>query len=268
MGNPEGGRGTRPAGRHGGGHEIELKFQVPADRLPALQRALATARAQTLELRALYFDTADQRLAKARLAWRLRLEDGVWVQTLKTMGDGLLQRGEHEVRRDPGAGDPPAPDAALHAGQPAHADLLRALQGGAPQVCHGTEISRLRRVVRHAGARMEVALDEGHVLAGEARAPLLEIEFELLDGPLGALLDLASRWAWRFDLRLDPATKSERALWLRQGLTMRPVQRGLDVRPAADEALGRARAALLAAALAQALPNAAAITEGRHEAAH
>lgn len=251
------------------GFEIELKFQVPADRAPALRRALATARAQTLELRALYFDTADERLAKARLAWRLRREGGHWVQTLKGAGDGMLQRSEHELRRDPADGDPPLPDAALHAGHPAHETLLRALRadGGVAAevaICHGTEITRLRRVVRHAGARIEIALDVGAVVAGDARAPVTEIEFELLDGPVASLLDLAARWARRFGLRPDPATKSERAQWLRQGLAVRPAVRGSNPRPPADCALGQARAALVAATLAHALPNAAALTEGRH----
>jgi triphosphatase len=129
---------------------------------------------------------------------------------------------------------------------------------------HGTQIRRLKRVLHHRGAHIELALDEGDVVAGDARAPLAELEFELLSGPLPALLDLAARWAQRFGLRPDPATKSERAQWLLQGLPMRPVARGETPQPAADLPLGTAGATLVAAALAHALPNAAAITEGRH----
>ncbi len=247
------------------GTEIELKFQVPPERLPALRRALATARARTEGLHAVYFDTADGRLAAARLAWRLRREGGVWVQTLKGPGDGLVQRLEHEVPRpDAGGGDPPAPDAALHAGHPAGQALLRALQGQPVQARHGTAITRLKRVVRHAGARVELALDVGEVTAGEARAPVAELELELLAGPVPALLDLASRWAARFGLRPDPATKSERAQWLQQGLAQRPVVRGETPQPPAAQPLGVALAALVAATLAHALPNAAAVTEGPH----
>ena len=246
------------------GTEIELKFQVPADRLTALARALGTKTAQTVELRAQYFDTPDGRLAAARLAWRLRQEGAVWIQTLKGPGDGLVQRLEHEVPRDPADGNPPAPDAALHADHPAGAALRRALKGATPVLRHGTQIRRLKRVLHHQGAHIELALDEGDVVAGDARAPLAELEFELLSGPLPALLDLAARWAQRFGLRPDPATKSERAQWLLQGLPMRPVARGETPQPAADLPLGTAGATLVAAALAHALPNAAAITEGRH----
>ena len=124
--------------------------------------------------------------------------------------------------------------------------------------------SRLRRVLRHGGARIELALDRGEVIAGAERAPVAELEFELLSGPMSALLDLAARWAQRFGLRPDPATKSERAQWLLQGLPMRPAERGDTPQPSAGVPLGVARATLLAATLAHALPNAAAITEGRH----
>jgi inorganic triphosphatase YgiF len=245
------------------GTEIELKFQVPAERLPALVRALGTATARSVALRARYFDTPDGRLQAARLAWRLRHEDGRWVQTLKGPGDGLLQRLEHEVPRDPADGDPPPPDPALHAGHPAGAALVRALKGGPPVLRHGTEFTRLQRVLRHRGARIELALDRGEVVAGAARAALTELEFELLAGPMSALFELAGRWARRFGLRLDPASKSERAAWLLQGLAMRPVAPGGRPPPSIGMAPGPARAARLSAALAPVLSNAAAISEGR-----
>ncbi|MBP6252298.1 MAG: CYTH domain-containing protein [Rubrivivax sp.] len=250
------------------GTEIELKFQVPAERLPALVRALGTATARSVVLRARYFDTPDGRLQAARLAWRLRHEDGRWVQTLKGPGDGLLQRLEHALPRDPADGDPPLPDPSLHAGHPAGAALVRALKGGRAVLRHGTEITRLRRVLRHRGARIELALDRGEVVAGAARAALTELEFELLAGPMPALLDLAGRWARRFGLRLDPASKSERAAWLLQGLAMRPVARGGRPPPTIGMAPAASRATRLSAALAHVLSNAAAITEGRHGPGH
>ena len=77
--------------------EIELKFQVPASRRVALGKAVATATAQRVSLRARYFDTADRRLGLAGLALRVRKEGRRWVQTLKGSGDGIWQRLEHEV---------------------------------------------------------------------------------------------------------------------------------------------------------------------------
>jgi inorganic triphosphatase YgiF len=247
------------------GIEIELKFQVPPARLAAVERALATKTAERVALRARYFDTPDGRLAAAQLALRLRREGDVWVQTLKGRGDGLMQRLEHEVRRPPEAGDPPPLEPGLHAGTSAGAALSAALKGGeAPRLAYGTEIQRLRRVLRHGGARVELALDTGHVIAGDARAPVCELEFELLSGPVSGLLDLASRWADRFHLVADPATKSERAQWLAQGRTLRPVAGAEQPALAPGLPLGAARAAMIGSALRHALPNAAAITAGAH----
>lgn len=246
------------------GLEIELKFQVPLARQAALERALATKTAERVPLRARYFDTPDGRLAAAQLALRLRREGDAWVQTLKGRGDGLMQRLEHEVRRPPEAGDPPPLDLSLHAGTEAGAALAAALKGAAqaPVVAYGTEIQRLKRVLRHGGARVELALDTGQVIAGGARAAVCELEFELLSGPVSGLLDLASRWADRFRLVADPATKSERAQWLAQGRALRPVAVAEQPALAPGMALGVARAAMIGAALRHALPNAAALTAG------
>ena len=252
-----------------GGVEIELKFQVPPERRAALERALATTTAERIELRARYFDTADGRLAAAQLALRLRREGGRWVQTLKGRGDGLMQRLEDEVPRTPEAGDPPPLDLQLHQGTPAGRSLARVLADGpAPKERYGTEILRIRRVLRHGGARVEVALEEGDIVVGDARDPVCEVEFELLSGPLQGLLDLAARWADRFGLRIDPATKSERAQWLAASLAQPPVTRAEAPRLPPDLPLAAARAAMVAAALAHALRNPAAITPGRHDPDH
>jgi CHAD domain-containing protein len=133
-------------------------------------------------------------------------------------------------------------------------------------VRYGTEIRRIRRVLRHDGAQVEVALDLGDIIAGgpgaEVRSSLCEVEFELVAGPVQGLLDLAAGWARRFGLLVDPATKSERAQWLAKALAQRPVTRAEPVPLRGEMPLGEARAAMAAAALAHALPNAAAITSG------
>jgi inorganic triphosphatase YgiF len=236
---------------------------LPPERVAALVRALATQTAERVDLRALYFDTPDGRLAAAQLALRLRREGDVWVQTLKGRGDGLTQRLEDELPRDAEDGDPPPLDPGLHRGTAAGQALLAALEGGAaPQVVYGTQIQRLKRVLRHRGARIELAFDVGDIVAGEARTPVCELEFELLSGPVSALLDLAGRWATRFGLLADPATKSERAQWLLQGRAQRPVVHASQPALPAGLPLAEARAAMVAAALAQAMPNAAALTAG------
>ena len=245
------------------GVEIELKFQLPPARRAAVERALATRTAERIRLRAQYFDTPDARLAGARLALRLRQEGERWVQTLKGQGDGLLQRLEDEVPRAAAGATPPALDLSLHEGTAAGAALARALAGGAPpRVLYGTDIQRLKRVLHSGGARIEVALDVGELQAGAARAPVCELEFELLSGPVDALLALAGRWADRHGLVLDVTTKAERGQRLAAGEAEPPVSRASEPPLSAGLPLAQARAAMVRAALAQALPNAAAITNG------
>lgn len=237
--------------------EVELKFAVPAAARAGVRRAVATASARSLPMQATYFDTADDRLATAGLALRLRREGRRWVQALKGRGDGVLQRPEHEVAVPPPRGVP-APDPAHHAGSAPGAALAVLLADGAAlQARHHADIRRLRRVVRHGGARIEISFDEGWIVAGDRRQPVSEVEFELKAGPPAALIDLAARWVARHGLRLDATTKAERGLRLaRDEVAPLAVAGPSSVAPGMTPAV--AFAAMLHDALAQVLPNAAA----------
>ena len=207
--------------------EIELKFQIPAARLVALRRALVTSRTTVSVLQAAYFDTRDGQLAAARIALRLRREQGVWVQTLKAEGAGPMHRLEQEVTL-PGT-ERPLLDLQRHAGS-APGERLQGLLAKAGQPAlrqvYATEIERTHRVLRSAGARIELALDQGCITAAGRSLPVCEIEFELLDGEPQALLALAGRWVERFGLVLDVRSKSERGHWLAAGQALPPPAAG------------------------------------------
>jgi triphosphatase len=200
--------------------EIELKFQVPASRSAAVARAVATATAVRVPLRARYFDTPDRRLGRAGLALRVRKEGRRWMQTLKGVGDGIWQRLEHEVPLRVTPGVLPLADPALHDGTPAGDALRQALDDGELQAIYGTEVMRTKRLVRASGCVVELAFDQGALTAGEARWPLSELEFELKSGEATALVALASRWVERFDLTLDTRTKAERGERLARGVRL------------------------------------------------
>ncbi len=243
--------------------EVELKFQVPAARREALRRAVATGTACTTRLHALYAETPDHRLAAAGLALRLRKEGRTWVQTLKGRGDDLMSRLEHEVRLPPQAGTP-APDPQRHAGTPAGAALTAALGDAAGlQTLYHTDIRRLHRRLRYGGALIEIAYDRGHIVAGEQRQPVDEIEFELVSGPRQALVALAQRWAERFGLWWDGRTKSERGYRLALGLAKVPAVKATRLAWHVDATPADVWRAALQSALAQALANAAEIASGR-----
>ena len=249
-------------------NEIELKFQIPPGQAAAVARAVGTATARQIRLQAAYADTPDRRLAGAGLALRLRREGRQWVQTLKGRGDGLMARPEHEVAVAGGA-TLPAFDAQRHAGTPVGERLLALLADGAPlEVLYRTDIRRTLRQVRSGGATVELAHDRGHISAGSQRVGVDEIEFELKAGPATALVGLAARWVARHGLWWDVRTKSERGFRLAEGLVQVPAVHAapsaVDKRQAAPQLL----AAMLQAALAQVLPNAAEIAGGSATPAH
>jgi len=253
--------------------EVELKFRIPAPRLAAVRRAVATHAAEVVALAAVYFDTPGERLAQARVALRLRREGDTWVQTLKAEGASAMQRLEHNVVL-PAAGPGkrrPALDLSRHDGTPAGERLRQVLAAARDEPLHeryATEVSRTRRVLRVGDARIELALDEGRISAGRRSLPICEIEFELLQGPTQALLDLAGRWVDRFGLVLDVRSKSERGHGLAAGVVVSPPTKARPVRLNPHDSLVAARAAMLANALGQALANASQMAEGPSQPEH
>lgn len=246
--------------------ETELKLHVPAASRAAVLKAVSTATAQTTVLQARYVDTPDQALARAGLAWRQRREGRRWVQTLKGRGDGLMARPEHEVAvRAPGPDT--LPDPARHDGTPVGALLREALGTtglAALQCVYRTDIRRVHRTVRQGGAVVELAFDEGWLVAGPSdtprRLPVCELELELKSGPPSVLFDLAERWSQRHGLWLDVRTKSERGHRLALEAPA-PVARAVPLTALPREACEAWRTMLMDC-LAHLLPNLSALAAG------
>jgi len=244
--------------------EIELKFLVP----PAARAGIAAELARGVatpdrkSLMALYLDTADRRLAQAGLAWRLRREGRRWIQTLKAGGSNALERFEHQAVR-PGA----TADAAEHAGTPP-GDLLIALLrqariDGIPHaVRFSTEVRRTTRRIRTRGAVVEVALDEGRLVSGDASQRILEIEFELVSGSPGAMLRLAERWRKRFALIYEPRSKAERGDSLADGAPFPPLRKAARPVYASDATATQAFELVLDECLSHITRNAIGLIEG------
>jgi inorganic triphosphatase YgiF len=247
--------------------EVELKFQVPPEAAAAVRRAVATASAQHVRLQARYFDTPDRRLAAAGFALRLRLEGDRWVQTLKGRGDSTLQRPEHNVPVDGDA--EPALDLARHDGTPV-GDALRAAGVDAAAIVplFGTDVQRTLRRLRSGATVVELAFDDGYIVAADARAPVCELELELVAGTPQGLIGVAARWAERHGLWLDVRTKAERGDLLARGVaTSPPVHAQPPLLSAHDPPAGALRA-MVRACLDQVLPNASAIAAGGFEPEH
>jgi inorganic triphosphatase YgiF len=201
--------------------EVELKFQVPKARRREVDAAVAGSRpARRVRLQAAYVDTPDRLLASHGMALRMRREGRLWVQTLKGPAADGMTRVEHNVVRGSGA-EVPAVDATLHAPVPLGEQLVALLAkrpDAALAVLFRTDIRRRTRLVRGRHGSVELAFDEGFILAGDARLPVCELEIELKNGKAQAVLDSARRWVAQHGLWLDTRTKAERGDLLSRGV--------------------------------------------------
>lgn len=188
-----------------GSSETELKFQLGQSAIESLTRHAALASpGRRQRLRSIYFDTPEHDLRNKGFSLRVREKDGGFVQTLKSRtGSGVFDRGEWEAPVDACA-----PDTALLSATPA----ARILNGSIDRLSpiFETCVDRTVRIWRDGEAAIEVAIDEGEVIAADQRAPLRELELELVDGQRAALFDLASDLAREAPMTLSFQSKAER----------------------------------------------------------
>lgn len=76
--------------------EVELKFQIGKDQQNVLLKTLQRKNPKILNLNAKYFDTNTFTLSRKHISLRQRLENTIWIQTLKLPTAQQLQRVEFE----------------------------------------------------------------------------------------------------------------------------------------------------------------------------
>jgi len=207
------------------GQEIELKLSIDeadVDRLahhPFIVRH-AEGPAVRKYLINHYFDTPEQILRLSAMALRVRFDGSVYVQTLKQKGEsrnGLTVRGEWEwavngpdpdLTRVPPDIWPPAVKSCLDRLAPAfRTEFQRTLWTLKIDAEAG---SRLRTP-----ARVEMALDRGMVTTAAKQGaggeePILEVEFELLEGDTEALFEMSRLLGEEIHLTPSNISKAER----------------------------------------------------------
>lgn len=203
--------------------ETEIKLEVSPTAWPGLSEAMSNS-TEAIALHAIYFDSPDETLSKARLSLRLRREGDRWFQTLKAPGSSPLGRHEDEVEVQV-LPDGPAPELDLERhvfGQGRKA--LRAALGmqaddGWPtlQLRFEVRVQRRTKTIQHGDSSIEVALDDGQVLAAGRSRPIRELEMELVEGNATDLLDAARQWRARHGLWLNTVSKAERGALLVHG---------------------------------------------------
>lgn len=201
--------------------EFELKLEIPAHRLQPLLDAIRQGDTARQRLRATYFDTQDGALAARGIVVRMRQEGRKWVQTAKAPGSGPLARLEHNAPVVPdGAGTAPSVDLARHTGTPVGEAIRRALKlkprAALPPLVplYETDVTRLSVTVPHGESEVEIALDEGRIVAGTQSVPLRELELELTHGRAEDAVNLARQGCAIHGLWLSTISKSMKGLRL------------------------------------------------------
>lgn len=214
--------------------EIELKFLVPSYKITAIKRQTHIKASIQSHLAAHYFDTEIEDLAKNSMAIRIRREDQSWVQTLKTSGDGIASRLEHNHQLDSESAERDyenkklVPDLSIYTHTPIDKVFKKIKKTNGFNVykskhllvcLYSTDVYRTTRLVKKAGTTIEIAFDEGQVIHGiniEKTQPIQEVEFELIEGDVQILFEVAKLWCKRYKLCFSTITKAARGRLLLQ----------------------------------------------------
>ena len=221
--------------------EIELKLALPTGNPATLAKRLAQTpllarrKATRLQLHNVYFDTPEQTLRTQRVALRTRRIDSApgpageaapapqWLQTLKMAGrddSALSQRGEWEAPVPGDALSAKALKATPWAQLDPDGTLFKTLQP-----CFATTFERTLWLVRRRdGSVVEVALDLGHIVAGDQTTPICELELELKAGSPAALFEVAQHIARSVALLPLNTSKAGQGFALAQGTLERPLR--------------------------------------------
>lgn len=200
--------------------EIELKLLLSKEdleRLLTLDFMVQAVREGSRRVRHLvstYYDTQELTLKEHGIAYRVRDKgDGSFEATVKTQkqsAGGLSERLELNL---PLAEAQPVLDgfAALGLGFE-----LSELAPCGVQALFTVDVQRITYILDYAGAVCELAIDKGAIRCGEKSDSIDEVEIELLEGEVQALLELKESIAAAVTLRAEERSKFARGLALLQ----------------------------------------------------
>lgn len=201
--------------------EIELKLLLSKEALERLLtldfmvQAIREGSRRVRHLVSTYYDTQELTLKEHGIAYRVRDKgDGSFEATVKTQkqsAGGLSERLELNL---PLAEAQPVLDgfAALGLGFE-----LSELAPCGVRALFTVDVQRITYILDYAGAVCELAIDKGAIRCGEKSDSIDEVEIELLEGEVQALLELKERIAAAVTLRAEERSKFARGLALLQG---------------------------------------------------
>ncbi|HKM38159.1 MAG TPA: CYTH domain-containing protein [Thiopseudomonas sp.] len=196
--------------------ETEIKLRVSPESLATLREhpvlaARCVGEWQTRELLNRYYDTADFALANSQVALRIRRDGEQLIQTLKSKGAsvaGLSERNEFDWQLKSNR------LVLSHLDDSCWPESLAELDKKQLKAVFSTDFKRqfaeLRWLREGVETVIEVALDQGLVIADQQREDICEMELELREGDPAALFELALELAADVALMPCDISKAER----------------------------------------------------------
>lgn len=200
--------------------EIELKFIATSEAVATLPEVISRLSVEGEEVQQLsntYYDTPEGVLRSHRIGLRVRGCNDSWEMTLKSAGNtvgGVAHRAEHNIQLPSSKLDIALLPADVW---PADVDVS-ALQTKL-QPLFTTDFKRQSWLVNFQQSQVEIALDQGHITAGEASEAISELEMELKQGNAADILTLAQQLTSVKGLRLGSQSKAARGYRLLSGDT-------------------------------------------------
>ncbi|MFW5451732.1 MAG: inorganic triphosphatase [Methylophagaceae bacterium] len=204
------------------GLEQELKLRVSGEGKLDLSslvwlRELTNGKVETQHLSNTYFDTPNKDLRKQGVGLRLRQQDDVFLQTVKTAGiarDGLHQRDEWE-----------------HELQAADWDLAKLRQTPLADLINDSNIwsnmqpifttnftREIRWLTLPENTKVELAYDRGAVTAGDLVDTIHEIELEIKQGSIEQLKQFATLMCSHLAVKPSNSSKAKQGYRLVESL--------------------------------------------------
>jgi len=185
--------------------EIELKLRIATQDIDAFKKhpLFQEMIPQIIHLQATYFDTPDQILRQNKVALRIREENGVLIQAIKTAGQssgGLHQRREWEFEVAYNSPDlTQLPN-----------EVKNLFQNQTLEPVFNTNFKRTLWLIEgEENSLIEICLDEGNIHCGHLNEPICEIELELKRGDVANIYEIASKF--QSAVSLIPENKSKAA---------------------------------------------------------
>ena len=170
---------------------------------------------ETIEMKAVYMDTAQKDLMKKEMAFRVRREGERMVATLKWGGsakEGLHVRGELNVPVDEQFACSPNVD--VFKGSEIYEEIKAAAGDRALRKVMEMEFTRKEIRVDTGKSISVISLDEGWIRTDDGDAPISELEIEFYSGDQDDMIELGMELAAKYNLQASDKSKYQRGLEL------------------------------------------------------